>query len=62
MNARLKSFGARLGRVAINWASFKLGVFVGVIVGMLAMAIAMTGLQNAPEARRLLQTKLEALR
>lgn len=32
----------RATRVWLNWASFKLGVFVGVLIGFVVMAVLLT--------------------
>lgn len=43
---RLRNLAAKAGRYWINWSSFKLGVFVGAIIGMLWMAFLMVALMN----------------
>lgn len=39
---RLRSYAGKATKLWFNWASFKLGMFVGAIAGMLYMAFLLT--------------------
>jgi hypothetical protein len=51
---RLRSLAGKAATAWFHYASFKLGVFVGWIGGMLTMAVVITAVFTAPDAVELL--------
>jgi hypothetical protein len=58
MMARLRSVTDRFITFWFHWASFKLGLFAGCVIGMVVMAVIITAVFTAPDAIRLLTERV----